>query len=716
MKKIIYSIFIFTFLSNIVFAQTKQLTIEDAVIGQYRDFYPEYINQICWKPNTSSYLFVEDWTVIKEVGVKNTEEKEVLNITDFSKILTTAGLSEATYFYGLTWIDENSFWLQHENNIIIYNVLTKNLDLNIPIDENALNVQFFEKNNSVAYTIDNNIFYSSKNTAKKQVTWELEEGIVCGSDYVHRQEFGIDKGIFWSPKGNYLAFYRKDETMVADYPIVDVTTRIATENPEKYPMAGEKSEEVTLGIYNISTDKTVYLKTGEPKEQYLTCVTWDPSEEFVYVAVLNREQNHMKLNKYSALTGELVKTLFEEENEKYVEPEHQLIFSVKEPTKFFWYSERDNYQHLYQYTTDGQLLKQVTKGDWLVQDFLGFDADEKNIFIMATIDSPIEKNAYKVNLKTGDIIRLTAASGIHNVQISTDGKYFIDEYSNTETPQITNLTSTDGKIVRNLLTAENPMTDFNLGKMTISTIKAADGVTDLYYRLITPPDFDKNKKYPSIIYVYGGPHAQMVTNEWLGGAQLWEFYMAQKGYVVFVLDNRGSENRGLLFENVIHRQCGVNEMEDQIKGVEFLKTLGYVDADRIGVHGWSYGGFMASSLITTYPDIFKVAVAGGPVIDWKYYEVMYGERYMDTPLENPEGYEKTSLLNKSANLKGKLLIIHGCVDPVVVWQNSLMFVEKCIENKVLLDYFVYPTSEHNVRGYDRIHLMRKVTQYFDDFL
>jgi len=714
MKKVFY-LFILTFIVVCAKAQTKELTIDEAVLGKYNQFYPDFLNGLKWR-NSTNYIFIDNWEKIMEGNIKNDKTTELCNLSDINKILKSLGITQLEYLYDLVWLDENTLEFQQENKVFTYNILDKKIVTNITIPETAKNIRFDNTSNSVAYTIDNNIFLNDKNSKSTQLTFETDLGIICGSDYVHRQEFGINNGIFWSPKSNYIAFYRKDETMVADYPIVDFTQSIAKDVPTKYPMTGEKSEEVTLGVYNIATAKTIYLKTGEPKEQFLTSITWDPTENFIYIGVLNRQQNYLKLNKYDAKTGDFVKTLFEEKNDKYVEPEHTLYFLKNTPNQFLWYSERDNYQHLYLYDTEGNLIKQVTKGNWIVKDILGFDNEEKNLFIYATKDSPIEQHAYKINMKTGEITKITSEAGFHTVQVTSDGKYFVDEYSSTEVPNIANLKSIDEKLNRNLLTAENPYKDYKLGEMTISTIKSADGVTDLYYRLITPPNYDKTKKYPAIIYVYGGPHAQMIENSWLGGAALWEFYMAQKGYVIYVLDNRGSENRGFEFESVIHRNCGVNEMKDQLKGVDFLKTLGFVDMDRIGVHGWSYGGFMTTSLLTTYPDIFKVGVAGGPVIDWKYYEVMYGERYMDTPQENPEGYANTSLLNKAKNLKGKLLIIHGCIDPVVVWQNSLMFIEKCIDEKVLLDYFVYPTSEHNVRGIDRVHLMRKVTEYFDDNL
>ncbi len=696
-------------------AQTKELTIEDAVIGQYRKFLPENLSQPSWR-NATNFIYTEDWEKIVEANIKNDKTNVICEMKDINTELAKLSIPQLSYLYGLNWIDENSFYLQNENYIFTYNIVEKKISNVVTLPENAAQVFYNTDAKAVAYTVENNLHYIKIDSKSIAITSETNSGIVCGSDYVHRQEFGIDRGIFWSPNGNFIAYYRKDETMVAEYPITDYTTPMAENKPIRYPMAGEKSEEVTLGVYDIANKKTTFLKTGEPREQYLTCITWSPDEKYIFIAVLNREQNHLKLNKYDAKTGELLKTLFEEKNDRYVEPEKRLHFLKNTPNQFLWYSERDGYKHLYLYDTEGVLIKQVTKGEWIVKDIITFDIDEKNLFIYATKDSPIEQHAHKINMKNLEMTKLTSDKGMHEVYISTDAKYFLDTYSSTEVPYSATLFSMDNKLIRNILTAENPYKNYTLGNLTIGTIKAADDKTDLYYRLITPPNYDKTKKYPVIVYVYGGPHAQLIENSWLGGASLWDFYMAQKGYILFTVDNRGSDNRGFEFESIIHRNCGQNEMKDQIKGIEFLKTLGYADMDRIGVYGWSYGGFMSTSLMTNYPEIFKVGVAGGPVIDWKYYEVMYGERYMDTPQENQEGYKKASLLNQAKNLKGRHLIIHGVIDPVVVWQNSIMFVEKCIEEKVLLDYFIYPTSEHNVQGYDRIHLKRKITQHFDDNL
>jgi dipeptidyl-peptidase 4 len=311
---------------------------------------------------------------------------------------------------------------------------------------------------------------------------------------------------------------------------------------------------------------------------------------------------------------------------------------------------------------------------------------------------------------------LSQGSGTHSAKLSPNGNYIIDTYSSQVTPRkIWVINNKDGKVAQTLLTSKNPVADYALGEVTIFPIKADDG-TDLYTRMITPPNFDKNKKYPVVVYVYGGPHLQLVTNSWLGGANLWMQLMAQKGYIVFTLDPRGTSGRGLEFEQETFRQLGTVEIADQLRGVEYLKSLPYVDADRMGIHGWSFGGFMTTSMMLKSPDTFKVGVAGGPVIDWNYYEIMYTERYMDSPEQNPEGYKNANLLNYVKNLKGKLLMIHGTVDDVVVWQHSLAFIKKAVDEGILLDYFVYPGHPHNVIGKDRVHLMRKVTQYLDDNL
>jgi dipeptidyl-peptidase-4 len=484
----------------------------------------------------------------------------------------------------------------------------------------------------------------------------------------------------------------------------------ATVNNIKYPIAGAKSHHVTLGVYDIKTQQITYMETGEPKEQYLTNITWSPEEDFIYMAIVNRGQNQYFLNRYNAENGMLDKTLFEERDERYVEPQHGMYFLSNETNKFIWQSEKDGYNHLYLYNTSGRMIRQLTMGKWVVTSLLGVDSRGEYAYFESTKESPIERHIYKVNLDNGDIKRLTSEAGTHAAVFNPQYNYFVDLLSSLTVPRKITLKDNKGEQLRLLLNAANPVENYKLGETSI--IPIVNEGTVLYCRMITPPDFDKTKKYPVVVYVYGGPHVQQVTNSWLGGSNLWMQLMAQKGYIVFTLDNRGSANRGHAFESAVHRQLGNLEMNDQLAGISYLKNLSYVDSNRIGVHGWSFGGFMTTSLMSRQPGVFKVGVAGGPVINWELYEIMYTERYMDTPEENPEGYKTANLLNHVNKLQDKLLMIHGCDDDVVLWQHSLLYCKAAVDmNNTYLDYFVYPGHKHNVQGRDRVHLMQKITEY-----
>ena len=539
--------------------------------------------------------------------------------------------------------------------------------------------------------------------------------------HVSRNEFGINGGIFISPDSSKVAFFRKDESKVNTFPLLDITTRTGTSKEIKYPMAGMDSENVQLGVYDVTTGQTVYMKVDEfGYDQYLTNISWRPDESQVLIQVLDRSQKHMKLNAYDAVTGDFIRTILTEDNEKYVEPLDPIYF-LKGSNDIFIYrtDNRDGYRNLYLCDFNGN-VQRITSVD---ADVAYVANDGKYIWYTSAEVSPVENHLFRISVKKsgkgwkfGKPEQLTQESGWHDIAMSPDCRHFVDTWSNISTPHISDLCTADGKTVRNLKTSEDPTLEYAYTEITLGTVKSADGKFDNYYRLIKPQDFDPTKKYPVILYVYGGPHSQMVRNTYLAELRRWEMYMAQRGYLVYVQDNRGTQNRGAEFEKAIHKQCGQAEMADQMVGIRMLLDLPYVDADRIGVHGWSYGGFMTISLMTNYPEVFKVGVSGGPVIDWKWYEVMYGERYMDHPDVNPEGYAKTSLINNAKNLKGKLLICQGAIDPVVLWQHSLSFVRECVVNNVQVDYFPYPRHEHNVVGKDRVHLHDKISMYFEDYL
>lgn len=583
---------------------------------------------------------------------------------------------------------------------------------------------------AVAYVKDNQLYVRTASDEDRQLTTDGSREIVYGQS-VHRNEFGIEKGTFWSPDGQLLAFYRMDQTMVTDYPQVDIFHRTAEHQPDKYPMAGENSHVVTIGVYNLATGKTTYLKTpvgsicGDSVDTstpiYFTNIGWSPDSKTIYMFELNRNQNDCRLVSYNAETGDRQTELYRETSDKYVEPMHPIQFLPWDSKLFILQSQRDGYNHLYLYNKEGKLLRQLTSGAFVVMEVLGFNERDKSIIIKANREHPLCHNLYAVNVKNGKMTALDNGRGVHNAELSATGIRLLDNYAEPDVPRnidLVEITHPSQVTTHRLLTATDPWKEqgFQIPQFESGSLKAADGTTDLYWRMVKPADFDATKKYPTVIYVYGGPHANNVQASYRWYSRSWETYMAQKGYIVFVLDNRGSQYRGRDFEQATFRQLGQREMEDQMEGVKYLQSLPYVDADRIGVHGWSFGGFMTISLMVNHPDVFKVGVAGGPVIDWKWYEVMYGERYMDTPQSNPDGYETTSLIPQAKNLKGKLQIIIGYNDDTVVPQHCLSFLAACIETGTQPDFFVYPGEAHNMRGHASVHLHERITQYFEDYL
>ena len=552
-----------------------------------------------------------------------------------------------------------------------------------------------------------------------QVTTDGSAALVYGES-VHRDEWGIEKGTFWSPDGGKLAFYRMDQSMVSAYPQVNTSpaednSRCAQLEPDYYPMAGETSHQVRIGIYDTHSRQITYLNTGDPTDRYFTNIAWSPDGGTLYLIELNRDQTHASLDAYDAATGEKLRTLYEETDDKYVEPMTPIRFLPWDSSRFICESRRDGFNHIYIGTTDGAPLRQLTNGPWEVFNVLGFNEKKHTVIYSSNEDDLLGCTLHSVSMK-GKRTLLGNAEGWHNALLSPGGTQLIDNWSSPSVARQIDLIATADGQTETLARMDDPWTAFRQPQIEVGTLKAADGVTDLYYRLVLPIDFDATQKYPAIVYVYGGPHAHNIDASRHWGVRGWDVWMAQQGYVMFCLDNRGSEHRGKEFEQVTFRQLGVEEMKDQLQGVAFLKSLPYVDSLRLGVHGWSFGGYMTTSLLTTYPGTFKAGVAGGPVIDWKYYEVMYGERYMDTPQSNPDGYARTSCLGKAGNLADRLLIIYGGNDPVCVPQHTLSFLRACIDAGTHPDLFTYPGDGHNMLGTDRVHLHEHISRYFFDHL
>ena len=680
----------------------RLLTMEEAVLGY--ELYPE-TEKTVWRPGSSELTRYEDGVlhVLNPLAGLNRE------ILPAEKIRELAG--EGAGF--VQWLGHDTAVFQSDGTYFLIDTGTAELKGKIRLPEKAGNL-VFNPASFHPYTLGNGLYFCDNYGNSYPVAVPESKDIIYGQ-YVSRNEFGITGGIFLSPSEKKVAFYRKDESAVGTFPLLDINTRTGTLFEIKYPMAGMNSENVRLGIYDFASAETVYLDCDEyGYDQYLTGVTWSPDESLVLVQVLDRSQKHLKLNKYDAKTGGFAGTVLTEDNDRYVEPQDPVWFLKGSKDKFIYRTDnRDGYRNLYLCDLEGN-VRRLTVTD---ADVMYAGNDGRNVYYTSAEVSPVENHLFSVDIRSGRTVRHTSAEGWHEISLNEGCEYFKDTYSSLDVPNVVDLRSTDGRARSvNLLTASDPVSDYGYCEISLGKVRSADGKYDNYYRLIKPKDFDPSKKYPVILYVYGGPHSQLVRNTWLGELRRWEMYMAQRGYIVYVQDNRGTQNRGSEFEKAIYGQCGQAEMADQMKGIEMLSELPYVDRDRIGVHGWSYGGFMTISLITSYPDVFKVAVAGGPVIDWKWYEVMYGERYMGSPELNAEGYRTTSLINKAKDLEGKLLICQGAVDNVVVWQHSLNFIRECIRNNVQVDYFPYPCAQHNVMGRDRIHLMDKVTMYFGDYL
>ena len=691
--------------------ELKQFTLEDLNFGgeNYRKFIPERLYTTWW----GDQLMYQDVEESGLIDMKTGKKRALFTLddingkTDGEKVRTLQRVS-------FPYPDKTLALVQSKTTRMLFDwskceVVWKQTC------EGETETHWNKTSRTSAYVKDNQLWITNAEGKTKQLTTDGSREIVYGQA-VHRNEFGIEEGIFWAPDGNRFAFYRMDQSMVTDYPQVNTFERVATYEPDKYPMLGMTSHKVTVGIYDCTNGNIQYLKAGDPTDRYFTNIAWSPDSKTVYMFELNRLQNDCQLVSYDATSGNKLKELYREKSDKYVEPMHPIVFLPWDSKQFVMQSQKDGYNHLYIYNIGTGAIRQLTKGNFVVEDFCGFNTKNKSVIIATNEANPIQRNIYTVDVKSGKRKALDNGRGCHNASLSKSGQWIVDMYSEPDVPRNYDLVATANAKSLRLLTSKDPWEGYQQPIFESGSIKAADGTTDLYWRMVKPADFDASKKYPTVVYVYGGPHAHNVEASWHWYSRSWETYMAQKGYIVFILDNRGSENRGLEFEQATWHKLGKVEMLDQMKGVDYLKSLPYVDANRLGVHGWSYGGFMTISLMTNYPDVFKVGVAGGPVIDWKWYEVMYGERYMGTPDTNKEGIEACSLIPMAKNLKGKLQIIIGMNDPTVVPQHALSFIDACTEAGTQPDFFVYPGEGHNMMGHKSVHLHERITQYFEDYL
>ncbi len=601
MKKMLFLLLLFPLTR--ISAQDKILTPESCVFGFAQGFYPEHLNQLGWIKGTDEYYYVDKpngvETLVSSNAVGKGPVKKIIDINQLNaliKQMNIPNVSDQKNFPAITWKDATSFSFDVTDATLTYSLVTNKLESksNSALPTTAMNSDVAPNTNYVAYTVVNNLFVhlpKSDGTAEAQITNDKDTNIVNGKS-VHREEFGISKGTFWSPSGNLLAFYRMDQTMVTDYPIMDLTKQPAQAHMIKYPMAGGTSHQVTVGVYNVGNGKTVFLKTEGPKDQYLTNIAWSPDDKFVYIAVLNRDQNHLWLNRYNAETGAFDKTLFEEKDPKYVHPMHPLEFVPGHPDEFIWQRELcstenpDGLNCLLLFNTDGKMLQQLSSTTLNcnacypvnVTDVYGFDPSGTTLYYQAAHDGSCDKDILASDLKGGDKWSVIHNGGTHAAIFSDDKKYFIDTYSDVDVPCIQSIYDNTKKQVKVLFTAKNPLiavdptsassklVTVQSCKVKLFTITAADNETKLWCRMILPAGFDSTKKYRTLTYVYNGPNVQLVTNSWLGGADLFLYYMAQQGFIVFTVDGRGSDNRGMKFEQATFQHMVTQQIAEQEKG------------------------------------------------------------------------------------------------------------------------------------------------------
>ena len=701
-------------------AAQQQLLLRDAVLKAGTDLAPDRMRGLQWIKDAANYSYVTKENVLMRGTLGKSMDVAMTDLAALNKQLPDS--AQLKGFPGISWTDATHFRFMHMQRLYVFDTNDGTLNPHTQLVAGAENEDTEPTTGAVAFTKDNDLYIKRPGLGKNlptRITSDGGNGIVNGHS-VHRQEYGITKGTFWSPKGNLLAYYRMDESMVTPYQLEDISTRPSTFNAIRYPMAGQTSHQVTVGVHDLQTGNTVFLKTDGAADDYLTNISWSSDERFVHVAHLDRKTENLRLVRYDARTGAAVGTLLTEQDDKYLEPEHPALFLKTRPEQFLWISDRNGWDHVYLYDAQKGLVRQLTDGAWNVKEIIGLDPKEGQLFVEGTgtivpgnPTGATETHIYRVELASRKTQRLTTDAGTHHGMLSSDGTVLIDNWSSTTVPgRIELRDARSGATTKTLLSSRDPLSGYTVGSIETLNILGENG-DRLIARMIKPSNFNEKQKYPVLIYVYNGPHVQLITNSFLAGASHWMLEAAERGYIVWTVDGHGSGNRGKAFEQAIHRQLGITEVKDQMRGVEFLKSLPYVDGDRIAVHGWSFGGHMTTAMLTRHPGVFKVGVAGGPVMDWGLYEVMYTERYMDTPAENPDGYAATTLPTLADKLQDDLLLITGGADDVVLPQHSLSFIKACVTKNIPVDFFDYPGHGHNVRGKDRLHLMEKVLRYID---
>ncbi|MFA6978377.1 MAG: S9 family peptidase [Ignavibacteriaceae bacterium] len=714
-----YLLYFVLFLSFELLPQPKELTVE--LIQTNKDFFGKNLSGVQWFSGGEKFSFLKrdpaaKATAIYEHDCKTGEEKILVPGNDLK-------LKPEDQPFSI----QNYEWLPNEKYILftgtlparslktggafyIYEIAQKKFFELASSEKKQENARFSPDGEKLAFVRDNNVFVVDIQSQKEtQITFDGSETLLNGNfDWVYEEEFSIINGIEWSPDSKRIAFWQLDQSQVPEMHIAKWDSLYLNFLDMRYPKAGTRGSFVKIGIADIATAKTVWVDLGEETDIYIPRLKFTTDANLLAVQRLNRLQNKLDILFADVVTGK-TKTVFAQSDSCWIDINDNLQF-LKDKKHFIWTSAKDGFEHIYLFDYNGNQIKQLTSGNFEVDKILGVDETNKEIYFTSNERSTVNSDLYSVNYESSKRNRITETKGSHTIDLSPNQKYFIDRYSNANLLGSVYLYKTNGDKIRDLVVSDmSVFKDYNLSPVEFFRFKTTDGV-ELDASIIKPANFDPSKKYPVLVNNYSGPGSKIVTDAW--GRDLWFQMLSQKGYIIFAVDNRGTSGRGESFKKIVYKNLGYWEVNDQIEGAKYLASLPYVDASRIGIWGWSYGGYASALTLAKAPDYFKAAIAVAPVTDWRFYDNIYTERYMSTPQLNPKGYETSSVMTYADQLKGKLLLIHGTADDNVHFENSVALVTKLVAENKPFQTMYYPEKNHGIGGgKTRLHLYQLMTEF-----
>jgi len=714
--KSILSVLIIFFLAQSVIAQEKMIQLED--IWASRTFSPEWV----WGINSmndglyySSLNYGKDNVYVTKYSY---ETGDSLSTIIDSKDLD--GISFEDYSFST---NEQKVLLPTETESIYrhstrskYYIYDRERKTTQVLSEGKQRLaQFSPDASKVAFVRENNLFIKDlTGDSETQVTTDGERNkIINGAtDWVYEEEFAFDKGFQWNASGTKIAYYRFNEEAVPEFSMDVFSELYPSQHRFKYPKAGEANATVEIFIYDLALNNTIEANIETETEFYIPRIKWTKDENVLSVQRMNRHQNNLDFILVNANDGS-AKTIFTETDEAYIDVTDNLTF-LNDGKHFVWTSEKSGYNHIYLYNLKGKQVRKITKGDYDITDFYGLDENTNTVYFASAERSPLHRDVYSVQLNGKNKTILTNKVGTNSATFSSNYKYFINQHSDANTPYYFSLFDAKGNEVRSLkdnISLNTTLSEYALSQKEFFNFETSEGV-NLNGWMMKPHNFDPTKEYPVFMYLYGGPGSQQVTDSWGGSNFLWYQMLTQQGFIVACIDNRGTGARGTAFKKCTYQQLGKLETQDQIEANRYLAGLPYVDGKRIGIFGWSYGGYMSSLCLLKGAEYFKMAIAVAPVTNWRYYDTIYTERYMRTPQENASGYDDNSPINHVEKLKGEYLLIHGSADDNVHYQNTMEMANALVNANKQFDLFIYPNKNHGIYGgYTRLHLFTKMTNF-----